>query len=1162
MQPDPAATAEQIESVEREETAKEEWLKSPEAIRQREESLTAFDDLSAADAQNLVGAAFPELLERLDGDPARALSDMQIEEVVDVNAALVPDPEGGSQLVELPIPIRSEVPGEDQKPIDLTLKESAGGFVSEVPATDILLPSSAGGEVEVGDGLGVTSLSGNPEVSATRFGDKDLFFANTDTDTDTFIAPLAKGVEVFQQLRSPKSPEQFRFALTLPKGSTLRPDGRGGAEIIDPAEQRVGFIPAPYAVDAQGTGVPVSMTVDGDAVVLDVPHRSLDIAYPVLLDPELVKEHWYWPGDQTFGLGYWVWQENADYENSTGCIVSCWASTGLYLRSRGSEYSYGPYTWGRWVYTAPNITAYISRAELWDLRGDVNNCPTYQPHGYVGLWNGAGVYQGLGVYSPLSFNAPSFDTGWTGYTATRELHVGIGTAGATSKLACGHDFYVAGATIYQDDPENPTVSVSGMPGGWISDGKEFTITANGYDPGLGIRKTTFTRDGSPNSSERSVGCNGTAASRCPVNRTEHFNISALSFDEGKNNAYMTVEDATGRKTSPPYTWQTYVDMTKPDLELKDQLAVATEDDKGGTQGDEKVEELSLPVYNLDIKATDVGPESDANKKKRSGVRKVEVLLDEVKKQTWEQSCADSCAMEKMYSLKLNNLGAGEHVLKVIATDGVGKQRERTIEFEYIPATGMKDEYVMQYFPLPDGSEGEDEEENPSRPELAVNAINGNLVYREKDVDVEGYSVDLEVERYYNSLLPEAENTEWGDGWTLAQTPDLQPEAGPGPPEQAMMVRPSGAVEGAIELPGAVNEGVFDPELQAVVTREADGGYEVADATGESGTALAFNQEGRTEELRTEGLAKIDYSYEGSVLDEIAVDDPASAGGTPEEALEREAIEDITPVFKSATGTQGSGDGQFKVARDVAIDPTDGTHWVVDDENDRIQHFSASGGYLGKFSSCYDPASVLLDSQGDIYVACNGGLKKYSDAGALLETIATRGEGEAQVRFVTDMALDSEEELWVASQEGGEVKHFDAEGDFVDSFSTGSVLERPWGIAVSGSGEIYVTQPYYRHRVAVFDQEGELLRTFGSQGSGEGQFEFPSDVEIEHGDVWVADARNDRVQVFNEAGEYVTEFGSPGTGPGQLDSDWWLRLDVDAKGNVLLTDQANHRVQRW
>ncbi|HYJ21531.1 MAG TPA: hypothetical protein VEW07_05860, partial [Solirubrobacterales bacterium] len=47
-----------------------------------------------------------------------------------------------------------------------------------------------------------------------------------------------------------------------------------------------------------------------------------------------------------------------------------------------------------------------------------------------------------------------------------------------------------------------------------------------------------------------------------------------------------------------------------------------------------------------------------------------------------------------------------------------------------------------------------------------------------------------------------------------------------------------------------------------------------------------------------------------------------------------------------------------------------------------------------------------------------------------------------------------------------------------------------------------------------------------------------------------------------AGEYVTEFGSPGTGPGQLDSDWWLRLDVDAKGNVLLTDQANHRVQRW
>ena len=54
-------------------------------------------------------------------------------------------------------------------------------------------------------------------------------------------------------------------------------------------------------------------------------------------------------------------------------------------------------------------------------------------------------------------------------------------------------------------------------------------------------------------------------------------------------------------------------------------------------------------------------------------------------------------------------------------------------------------------------------------------MNGNLVYRERDVNVEGYGIDLEVERYDNSQLPTDQNTEWGDGWTLMQAPDLNPK---------------------------------------------------------------------------------------------------------------------------------------------------------------------------------------------------------------------------------------------------------------------------------------------------------------------------------------------------------------------------------------------------
>jgi hypothetical protein len=743
------AAAEAIEAAESEETARDEWLESAEAIRQREESRTAFDDLSSVAAKELLSSAFAEMLTLLDGDPARVLSDLQIEEIVGDYGALVPDGDGGSQLVESPIPIRSQVPGKEAKPVDLSLKESESGFVAETPAIDTRLPDLLGGEIRIGEELAISSLPGDGAVSAARLGDKDLFFGNTDTDTDTFVAPLTSGVEVFEQIRSPKSPEQFDFGLSLPKGAELRSDGQGGAEILDSSEKRIAFIPAPHAVDAQGTNVPVSMEVEEGSIVLGISHGTLDVAYPVLLDPELVVEAWYWSGGNTFGLGYWGWEESADYENSFSCFVTCWGS-GLYARSKGNKYWYGANTWGRWVYTAPNSTAFIKQVVFSTLRGSVYNCPVNQPHGWVGLWNG-GSYNGLGVYSPLSFSAPSFDTGPVGWYATRWVHVAIGTAGTASQLSCGHDFYVGGATIYQDDPENPGVSVSGMPGGWITDTPAFTITSNGSDPGLGVRKTTFTRDGQP-TIERPVGCNGTAASRCPTSRGEQFSVSGLSFDEGKKNAAVTVEDATGRKST--YGWPTYVDRTKPDVTLSGQLAAATDEDEGEEKDPEKWDELSLPVYNLDIKATDIGTESNADAKKRSGVKRIEVFLDGVKKQEWEQPCSpDSCPMERTYQLKLNGLDAEKHVLKVIVTDYVGKQREREIEFEYIPATGIKDEYVMHYFPLPDGSGSEAEEENPVRPELAVNVMNGNLVYREQDVEVEGYSVDLEVERYYNSLLP-------------------------------------------------------------------------------------------------------------------------------------------------------------------------------------------------------------------------------------------------------------------------------------------------------------------------------------------------------------------------------------------------------------------------
>jgi Domain of unknown function (DUF6531) len=82
------------------------------------------------------------------------------------------------------------------------------------------------------------------------------------------------------------APEQYRYRVSLPKGAALW-ESDGGA-VISQGGVVLARIPAPRAHDAQGTSVPVRMSVSGDELVLTVAHRGRDLAYPLLVDPEIV----------------------------------------------------------------------------------------------------------------------------------------------------------------------------------------------------------------------------------------------------------------------------------------------------------------------------------------------------------------------------------------------------------------------------------------------------------------------------------------------------------------------------------------------------------------------------------------------------------------------------------------------------------------------------------------------------------------------------------------------------------------------------------------------------------------------------------------------------------------------------------------------------------
>jgi YD repeat-containing protein len=1152
--------------IELEEAEHAEWLLGPEAESQREASRTAYTNLSAGEAGSLLLEAFTEQLKELNADPARVLSELEIEEPLDTYGALVAAGEGESAILESSVPVESDLGGEGKAPVDLTLEEQGTDFVPENPLTEVQLPGSAQEPVQLQNGLEVELPASDHE--AETLGEMNLFYPATATDTDTLLAPVAGGVEVFEQLRSPESPEEFSFGLGLPAGATLQADEDGGAEVLSASEEAIAEVPPPTAVDAQGTEVPVTMSVEGDSLVLEVPHGSREVAYPLLVDPAFLSD------TPALTSSEWHSQASGNYAFAKGFAAN--GAPYLAVWARNNE-NYGAGTDGQWLYTAPNETTFIEEATFGSIHFE--GCQS-QPHGYLALYNSSSkTFVGRGLYQVEGGSGSGSGGSWTasgGGFGYRDAVMGVGTALKSVKTTCVMEMRIHGATMKENDPEPPTItSVSGVPAsGWFDPNKAGSATIVATDPGFGIKNISIFDGGVTNNYSQQP-CTGLSGSRCQ--RELSWKIPP-PYVEGERTLKVTTEDPLAKTAT--WTRTTKVDAKEPKIELGGQLAFVTEEE--GLKGEENEaseNQLSLPVYNLSVKAID-GNEKGTVGERQSGVKNIEVFLDGAKQEVpWKaQGCTQSqasCTMEKSYQLKLVGLSAGEHKLKVLATDQLDHAGKREIEFEYVPATGMKDDYVMQHFPLPDGEGDESEEEDPKRPELAVNVMNGNLVYRQRDVEVNGPAVDLELERFYNSQLPEEDNTQWGDGWTLAQTPKLEPEeAKEGSPTRASMLRISGAMTRAFTLPTETHDEHFSSKLGATVTKEAGGGYEVADQSGETANSLAFDASGKVTELRTPGYAKVEYGYEDGNLSEVAVHDPTLLRTVPgaEESKGGGEGEFEAPAYFASFGGESSGPGKLSAPAGIATD-AEGNVWVADTGHRRIQKFNSEGEFIsqfgadgasdGQFSS---PRGIAVDSKGNVWVSdsVSSRVQKFNSKGEYLAKFGSYGTGNGKFNSLQGLAVDAQGHVWAVNAASGKsrVQEFSTEGTYLSQFGTsgsadGQLME-PKGVAIDAKGNIWVADTG-NNRIQKFNSKGEYLAKFGSLGTGNGQLKSPSALSFDgEGNIWVTDAGNNRLEKFSSEGAYLGQFGAAGNKAAQFSEPHGIA--IDAKDRAWVADTGNDRVQ--
>lgn len=119
---------------------------------------------------------------------------------------------------------------------------------------------------------------------------------------------------------------------------------------------------------------------------------------------------------------------------------------------------------------------------------------------------------------------------------------------------------------------------------------------------------------------------------------------------------------------------------------------------------------------------------------------------------------------------------------------------------------------------------------------------------------------------------------------------------------------------------------------------------------------------------------------------------------------------------------------------------------------------------------------------------------------------------------------------------------------------------PSSIDLDSSEKVYLADQWL-NRISVFDKEGDFLGKWGTAGSGEGQLNQPSGIAFNReDDLYIVDSHNNRVQKFTKDGKFLAAWGEAGAGPGQFNLPWGI--SIDHNGDVYVADWRNDRVQKF
>ncbi len=632
----------------------------------------------------------------------------------------------GRAVVESALPLTAPTGDGRQAVVDLSLRPSGDGLRSVRP----LVPATLSRQLTQGVSLDRAEVRLTPIAPSGATLDAEgvaaaggVFFANSQTDTDTIVKPIPLGIETFSLLRSPDSPEVLDFRLDGPDGSTLvaADTSAGVAASVKRDGATIANVAAPNAFDAAGRPVPVATTVDGDRLHLSVPHRGRGWSYPITVDPALYDEH----GQLDRGAWVFTSPNPTSFQGSWG-----WTSTTGYgfhdLDTNNRPYTTGE--WGMWGYVTQGVSR-IYALRTWttvpnlQIDTDMQNVAAItSPAGTEAL-----AYLPMGTYSNYD-NLICVQGGCPPSAGS----AGNGALWQQVAIRPGNRFFttLGNAQVYIAQDVAPTIASTpsgASTGGWMTSADSVRFSIN--DPGMGVYQIAASAPGNaawnggitgaPNQYGQCVGV------QCDQNLT--LNRSIGNLPDGVHTLSVSAWNAVWLGTTANV--QVKVDNTAPTIAL------------GGALSRGETGHFTEGRYALQVSARDgnLGTQS-------SGVSSISASIDGVglTPSVPVVRCQPGpCTSSGEWQIDGSRYAEGTHRVVVTASDEAGNSTTQRFSFNISRAATT--------------------EVGPA----TVNLQSGDMRLAPTDVSVAGVGDNLSIGRTYRSMrLNGSGVSPFGSGWEL------------------------------------------------------------------------------------------------------------------------------------------------------------------------------------------------------------------------------------------------------------------------------------------------------------------------------------------------------------------------------------------------------------